>query len=175
MNYLKKLSLLLFCSILFDSKAQFINCFSSTADYTFVYLPNRTAFCPGENMSIKFTTASNISISTRNWSYSGTAAGFSTATAIQYNIAGLLTSGVISVSGSGVKGGSACTYAINTSITVGTSISAAPILTAAGTNITIAPTITSGTAPFAYTWLPNVFFVSPSTNASANPIVKPLA
>lgn len=53
-------------------------------------------------------------------------------------------------------------------------ISASPQPHMIGTNITLNSSVSGGVLPYTYSWEPNAFFVSPSTNTQLSPLVSPL-
>ncbi|WP_317897798.1 hypothetical protein [Aurantibacillus circumpalustris] len=135
---------------------------------------SRTDFCPGENLTLTLNSFVPI-LSGPYWSYGISAGWIPISTGMSVPIFGLISGGNVTASGTYFNGITECYFSVVFSINVSTaSISAtSPLHFGVGNNVLLTSTVTSGTAPFQFTWTPNYSFVFPTTNSFKDPIVSP--
>jgi hypothetical protein len=139
----------------------------------FTLSPNKTFFCPNENLSISYT--SPFTILSSNWSFSGS---YQNATPPSNNVmelGSLQVGGLITFNAYIIIGNRICSYTKVWSITVGnaTISTTSPLYFGVGNNVNLTSTVTAGNCPCQYTWLPNEFF-NASGNTLANPTATPM-
>jgi hypothetical protein len=138
-----------------------------TPPISFTVTPNKTLYCPGENVGVTYTTSSEVL--SLNWVYSGTAQSV-VLSSNSIDLTGLQSGGIITFTALVRTGNRICLYTKTFTITFGnaTVLTNSPLYFGSGAPISLTSTVSIGNAPFQYTWQPNVFF-----NASGNHVASP--
>lgn len=141
--------------------------------------PLRATYCVGSTVNFSVNTSYPLPVGLLSWSFSGTAAS----TAVNpnlYKVAGVLTSGVVTVNGFVTISGVNCPFTRTFNLNVGApnnlAADAGPDQLYAGAPVAIgAPPncATGGTAPYTYVWSPNSGFTGGTNNTQCSALVAP--
>jgi hypothetical protein len=139
----------------------------------FTIYPEKTVYCPGDDIYISFDNY--VSVQHIDWTYSGTAGGYDESD-FQFDIIDVATGGTVTICGEYWDGSQWCPFCIDVVIIAvgGPSVSAtSPVYSAVGNTVTLNCTPSGGASPYTFNWQPNYYFVAPSDNQDEDPVVSP--
>lgn len=144
-----------------------------------VAFPTQAAYCAGSKISFSVNTTYPLPPGLLSWSYSGTANAFNI-NPNQYDVIGVITGGVVTVSGFVVVGGVNCPFTRTFNLVVGSAnnlaANAGPDQIYGGNPVSIGSPpncATGGTSPYTYDWQPNSGFTGGTNNTQCSPLVAP--